>query len=457
MVLQKNAKIYQELILSIFVVAIIYCFSIRTNAFETLYSLSRQFETIQIDELITASLGLIFGVGLFATRRWIDLSKEKHARMQLVKELIQLNTTLEARVAARTAEILAEQEKTKAILQNVGDAIAVTTPSMLVQSINKSFSSLTGYRESEIVGKPLYIISASTAEYDWPLSVLPKNNGKVQEGEVILRSKDGRPYDAAIVLAPLHDAKGDHIGYVSSHRDTSHIMELKRARNQIITNVSHELRTPVANIKLYIQLLEMGKRPDKTAHYLHILSQQADRLEDLIQDILEIVALDSGQAVSVWKPIRIASIVDNIVDEYQNNANISGVSLEAEPIPDDLPMVKGDINRLTQALSELVENSITFTPEGGKITLSTNADEKDGKKMVSISVHDTGPGIAKEEQVHIFDRFFRGKLAESGHIPGTGLGLCIVKEIITAHGGEVTVTSELGEGSTFTFWLQCVG
>ncbi|MBN1315814.1 MAG: PAS domain S-box protein [Anaerolineales bacterium] len=419
--------------------------------------MTRKFEPSLIDELIIALLVIFLFTGIYAIRRWVLLSKENCVCRQAIEDLSKLNATLKAGVEGRTAEIQAEQENTKAILENIGDAIAVTDPSMIVQSINGSFSSLTGYSEEEILGQPLQVLAAeSVIEENWPLSNLLEKTGGVQEGEVILRCKDGRPYDAALVLAPLHDANGDHIGYVSSHRDTSHIMELKRARNQIITNVSHELRTPVANIKLYIQLLQMGKRPDKNEHYLNVLSQQAGRLEDLIQDILEIVALDSGRGASVWKPVRLALIIDDIIEEYQYSAEISGLSLEAEPIPDDLPLVKGDQNRLSQALGELVENAITFTPAGGKVSVSTSVMEKNGRRLVSISVHDDGPGIAREEQEHIFDRFYRGSLAESGQVPGTGLGLSIVKEIITAHGGEVTVSSELDRGVTFTLWLQSV-
>jgi signal transduction histidine kinase len=128
------------------------------------------------------------------------------------------------------------------------------------------------------------------------------------------------------------------------------------------------------------------------------------------------------------------------------------LSLAAAPLPSSLPAVRGDQARLTQALKEVVENAVVFTPSGGYVTLQAEAVEGDGQTWVAMSVRDTGPGIPLQEQDRVFDRFFRGSLVDPGHIRGTGLGLCIVQEIIRAHGGHVTVES--GEtGSTFTLRL----
>jgi signal transduction histidine kinase len=118
--------------------------------------------------------------------------------------------------------------------------------------------------------------------------------------------------------------------------------------------------------------------------------------------------------------------------------------------------VKGDQARLAQALSELVENALIFTPAGGQVTVEAETTKEEGQHWVTIAVRDTGPGISPEEQERLFERFFRGTLAESGHIPGTGLGLSMAQEIMRAHGGRVTVKSQVGEGSTFTLWLPGV-
>ena len=127
--------------------------------------------------------------------------------------------------------------------------------------------------------------------------------------------------------------------------------------------------------------------------------------------------------------------------------------LEARPAPLDLPAINGDRDRLVQALGELVENAVIFTPAGGQVTVEAGTVEEKGQRWVTVAVRDTGPGISHEEQERVFDRFYRGSLAESGHLPGTGLGLSIAQEIVRAHGGRVTVASQVGVGSTFTVTL----
>jgi signal transduction histidine kinase len=144
-----------------------------------------------------------------------------------------------------------------------------------------------------------------------------------------------------------------------------------------------------------------------------------------------------------------------MVARYSSRAQAAGLSLVARPVPAGLPAVKGDPSRLFQALEEMVENAIRFTPADGQVELEAGSILHDARHWVTISVHDTGPGIPPEEQERVFDRFFRGSLAESGHIPGTGLGLSIAQEIMQAHGGRVTVESRgvPGQGCTFILWL----
>ena len=126
------------------------------------------------------------------------------------------------------------------------------------------------------------------------------------------------------------------------------------------------------------------------------------------------------------------------------------------PIPVDVPTVKGDSARVVQALGKTIENALTYTPSGGQVVLAVGTTEDQEGSWLTIAVKDTGPGIPSEEQERVFDRFYRGGLAEAGHIPGMGLGLSIAWEIVHAHGGRLVLESQVGEGSTFTFWLPVV-
>ena len=144
------------------------------------------------------------------------------------------------------------------------------------------------------------------------------------------------------------------------------------------------------------------------------------------------------------------------MERYQNQAQIAGLTLTAGPVPLDLPFVEGNAGRLAQALGELVENAIVFTPTGGQASVTIQANVMEGKNWVTVAVRDTGPGIAPEDLPRLFERFYRGSPAESGHTAGTGLGLSIAQKIAEAHGGHITVESAVGQGSTFTLWLRPV-
>ena len=188
-----------------------------------------------------------------------------------------------------------------------------------------------------------------------------------------------------------------------------------------------------------------------------MLEDQAEQLKHLVQDILEMTALDSGQAMTSWQLIPLTSLIDVVVTRYHSQAQASDLALTAAPVPSDLPPVKGDSYWLSQAFGKLLENALTFTPAGGQVTIETGTTQEDEHLWVTLAVHDTGPGIAVEEQELIFDRFYRGSPAKAGHIPGSGLGLSVAMKILSAHGGHVTVESQLDQGSTFTMWLPAAG
>jgi PAS domain S-box-containing protein len=361
---------------------------------------------------------------------------------------------LEDEVAARTAEIKEEQEKSEAILRNVGDAIAMFDRDLHIQYVNPAFSERTGYQPGQVLGREIFLLLGGvTAEQSRQSLLGPLGQGEPWQGEITVHRKDGRLYDALLTVAPIRDASGNLTAFVSSHEDISRLKDLDRARSRFITTVSHQLRTPVTNMKLYAHLLRSGRRAEKSEQYLQVLEEQADRLGHLIQDILEMTNLD-GQTIGSWNPVNIPSLVEHVVNRFRSSAEEAGVRLDFDPIPITLPIVNGDHIRLNHALGEVTENAVAYTPAGGRVSLEVDTDESDGARWVTITVRDTGPGISDDEQARIFDRFYRGKVVESGQLPGTGLGLSMVHRIMEAHGGRVTVESQLDRGSAFTLWLK---
>jgi PAS domain S-box-containing protein len=372
---------------------------------------------------------------------------------------------LEATVATRTAEIRAEKEKTETILRSVSDAIVLIDLERRIQYVNAAFTTLTGYTEDEVLGRAADFLVEGTlperpgASLDRTLAL-----GEGWRGEATIRRKDGRTYLAALTMTPVRDAEGELVGYVSSHDDISQRKELEQARSQFMTNVTHQLSTPVTNMQVYTRLLSQGK-PEKAGRYLQVLEEQADRLGHLVKDILEMTALDSGHAVQAWERVSVPSILKDVMTRYRDQAGEARLQLDLLPLPAGLPPVRGDRARLTQALDEVVENAIIFgratagdapaTEEVGQISITVDSVPDNGRQWLTIAVHDAGPGISPQDQDQLFDRFYRGRLAESGHIPGTGLGLSMAQELLRAHGGRLSVESDgvPGLGSTFTLWL----
>jgi len=384
----------------------------------------------------------------------VMLKQEIAERKRAEKALQELNATLEAQVAARTAEIMAEREKSETILRNAADAILMADREFRALYVNPAFTTLTGYTAEEVLGRQVYTIGAGTHSEQTRQSIKAAlEEGKTWQGEVTARRKDGRTYDAALTVAPVRDADGSLVGSVSSHWDISQRKSLERARSQFINNVSHQFRTPVTTLRLYVQLMQKTKLSQESQGYLETIEGEIAWLTRLIQDTLEMTAIDSGKAITTWEPISLPAILRDIVVQYQNRAERTGLNLTAAPLPLGLPAVTGDPTRLTQAIAKLVENAIAFTPSGGQVVLEAGTIEDEGRTWLTLAVGDTGPGISPEEQEKVFDRFFRGELAESGHTVGTGLGLSIAREIVLAHGGRIVVESQIGEGSTFTVWL----
>ena len=378
-----------------------------------------------------------------------DISERK----RIENALQEMNASLESQVQERTVEICAEQEKSESILRCVGDAITLLDQDLRIQYANDAFQTLTGFAPSEALGHSInYLTRWEQSDSAFFAMQQTLSAGKTWQAEMSGRRKDGRRFHAALIVTAMCDANGRLVGYVAAHQDISSRRELEYARSQLLNNVSHQFRTPLTNINLYIHLLRSGP-PAKMQHYLNILSEQTGRFEVLLQDVLDITALDSGQALNEWQPVELPPLASKTLCQFQNSAAKKGIQLDLRPPPAGLPRVSGDPARLGQALAELLDNAVTFTPAGGTVTLTPGLAVQDDAQWVTLTVSDSGPGIEPEEQKRVFERFYRGRLAETGAIPGTGLGLSIAREILRAHGGRITVESQPGRGSSFTLWL----
>ncbi len=254
-------------------------------------------------------------------------------------------------------------------------------------------------------------------------------------------------------VAPLRQREAvygsDVCGAVGVLFDITRLERLERVRQEFLTNVSHELRTPLTSIITFVETLEdVGAEDRETAlRFLSIIRRNAERMSALINDILELSAIEAGTVAVEPAQVRLASLVGECFNALGPRAEGRGVKLFNEVGRD--VFVRADARRLEQMLMNLVDNAVKYTRAGGEVRVS---HERGGARD-RVHVVDTGEGIAAEHLPRIFERFYRVDRARSRDMGGTGIGLAIVKHLARAHGGEATARSELGRGSTFTLEL----
>lgn len=229
------------------------------------------------------------------------------------------------------------------------------------------------------------------------------------------------------------------------------LKEMEKMKSDFFSLMAHELRTPLASIKEGTNLLLKGigeEYNEKRRTVLTVIAEESNRLIDLVNSLLDLSKMEAGMMALNLEKSDIRSLINKAVSGMEPLAMAKNVGIKVE-IPQDLPYVKMDGERILQALRNLIGNAVKFTPLGGHVTISAQPLEKG----VSVSVADTGPGVPKEDLNAIFDKFRQATLTSYSKIKGTGLGLAIVKHIISAHGGKVWVESEPGHGCTFIFLL----
>lgn len=250
--------------------------------------------------------------------------------------------------------------------------------------------------------------------------------------------------------AAVRDSQGHRLGAILVFHDLTRLKQLENTRQEFVANVSHELRTPLALIKGYVETLLDGAKDDPAlvTRFLQTIQKHVNRLTFLIEDLLTISRLESGQVLLNTQPLDLHQQAARVLEDLQARAAEKAVALHNH-IPPGL-VARADADRLQQVFFNLVENAIKYGRPGGQVEVGARPTLK-GK--VELWVKDDGPGIPVEAQPRIFERFYRVDRARSRETGGTGLGLAIVKHIVQAHGGEVWLQSQPGHGATFFFTL----
>jgi two-component system phosphate regulon sensor histidine kinase PhoR len=317
------------------------------------------------------------------------------------------------------------------------DAVAALDRDGRVLFANPGFEQLTGRDRGQIVGEPFAYSLA-----DQHLLDAVRASRDLGERKVTLVERPGRIF-LQVVTAPISGG-GDWNTLVVCH-DVTDVKRTEQVRRDFVANVSHELRTPLAAIKSVVETLEEGALSDEAvAHeFLHRADQEVDRLVLLVEELLELSRIESGEQPLQRQETDIESFLAEVVNRVRSQAERVGVALTLE-LPSEIGSASIDPYRLERAVINLIQNAIKFTPPEGAVLVSAR---RDGSDLV-ICVRDTGIGIDAKDLPRIFERFYKVDQSRAGG--GSGLGLALVKHAVEAHGGSVQVDSRPGEGSLFS-------
>lgn len=361
-----------------------------------------------------------------------------------IGQLAAMFNLLTSRLAETMEQMRAEKGKLEAVLTYMAEGVLALDPQGRVVLLNPACARLLGV-SPEVVGQPVARILPG---------LLPEGGVRAAAGgdgcgrflQVSGRTLQG-------YYAPLR-LEGSDPGLVVVLRDVTQEMKLEEMRRDFVANVSHELRTPLATVKGYVETLLDGALEDKEVgvRFLRTVSAETERMTRLVADLLLLSQLEHQQASWQMEPLDLAQPARQALERLRPAAEKKGLELELA-VSGPLPWVNGDEVRLTQVFSNLLSNAVEFTPAGGRVKVSLEAETG----RVRARVEDTGVGIPPQDLPRVFERFYRVDKGRSRELGGTGLGLSIAQEIIQAHGGEISISSRPGEGTQVTFWLPAAG
>ena len=397
---------------------------------------------------------------------------------QLYQSLQRHADVLEETVAQRTAELRSERDRIQAILQALGEAVIITDVSGSIQYLNPAAVALTGFTEAEAKGQNWRLVEclrtresektgADEQLFD-EISAMVRT-GHTWRGEVSSKRRNGSVYDALLTVAPLFDldSSEDLIGFVCVQSDITALKEaqrlrtthqerekqaaLDRLRHTFLSTINHELRTPLALIFQSLEMLEgsqLGEMTAEQADALMALRRQAWTLGRMVEGLTRVAAFLSKQETVRPVLARLDPVLDSVIPLAEFKARSKEIAVETE-IASNLPFFPLDVKQMEEALTQLVDNAIKFNQAGGRIRISTQADDD----WITVAVSDSGVGIDAEQMNRIWEVFEQGSDPLKRAQEGLGLGLVLARYIVEAHRGTIEIESLLDHGSTVTVKL----
>ncbi|RWR13200.1 ATP-binding protein [Siminovitchia fortis] len=406
--------------------------------------------------LLTALIGIRIAKGIAKPIEEMMLVSEKlkdkdytaRVRMQPKGELGQLANAinvLAASLKSQMEKIQENEQQLSGVLRNMMSGVLLVDKNGKILLANRAIGCMLNADPLAFTGKQ-HVEIVKNAGLSRLIDRCLNEQSEIRD-EIQFYYPDERILDAH--LAPYVGENGELKGIVAVLHDITDIRRLEKMRSEFIANVSHELKTPITSVKGFTETLLDGAMEDEEAlhHFLGIIHKESERLHRLINDILHLSKIEQHMIPLEMENVNVAEVVDRVADTVRKDIEKKGLELL---LPAEREIwVEGQKDRIQQIILNLVSNAVSYTPAGGKITVSIT----DRGDRIAISVKDTGIGIAKKDLPRLFERFYRVDKGRSRNSGGTGLGLAIVKHLVESHNGKIEVESEEGSGTEFTVIL----
>ncbi len=376
-----------------------------------------------------------------------DITELKEAQDALRRAHDELEQRVEQRTAelARVnAELRRARDEWQCTFDCMSEAITVHDPDYNILRCNRAFRAM--FPGADLASVKCYHLVHGSEQ--------PPETCPMQRTLVSGRSECCEMFEPhlnqyiSVRTDPIHDAEGNLAGIVHAVSDISERKEIERMKSDFVATVSHELRTPLTSLRGFVELmLKREYPPEKRREFLEVILRESQRLTDLVNDVLDLQRIESGQQVFRFEPVSLAEVVQHTADVFAGVGEAHPIAVE---IPPDVPLVFADPELVHQVISNLVSNALKYSPAGRVVCIGARAEPG----QVLVWVRDEGIGIPPDALSKIFSRFYRVHDTATRNIGGSGLGLALVKEIVEAHGGKVWAESRLHQGSTFYFTLK---
>ncbi|MBS4536483.1 PAS domain S-box protein [Clostridium sp. D2Q-14] len=372
---------------------------------------------------------------------------------ELASEFNIMTEKLKSYELLNVRRLMKEKKKAEAIVESISDGIIVTDEDNKILLVNRAAEKALGIKEKEVINK--HFLEEIKEEEIFKIIKSMKEKNKINniKKNINITLKSGeelKHYN--INVKPIRDKDGTNVGMVTLMQDITKLKEVDQMKSDFVSTVSHEFRTPLTSIGMSAGLLLEGISGDITEdqkELLEAIKEDNERLKNLVSDLLDLSRLESGKIQMDIALYDIRKIIQHAVKPFYRQAEDKNTSISIN-VNDNVSKVKADFNKISWVLTNLVGNALRYTPEnGGKIEIEV----KETANKILVAVKDNGKGIPEEFQKKIFEKFVQVKDEKGENTGGTGLGLAISKEIVNAHGGDIWIESEPGNGSKFYFTL----